>query len=247
MLSPVPPAPAAMSDSESPTLSSSESSESRSSPPYGSASGTTPGLLEVLPAHPAVLHFGTASPRRVEVLDRLRAAGARVADIDDVVGDELYAFIANASVVIAPALYPGRAFACFMRVVQCVSMGVVIVAEAGDAPARARLPIAAPTNSQWHRSNSSRWRDGNDDIGDSELESDALEALVTRLGGVHLVKYENLVTTTVSLLRQGAGMWRLTPSQQQRWRDFGVALQGWDGTAAGIRQLWSFAAATTAY
>ena len=93
----------------------------------------------------------------------------------------------------------GRTFACFMRIAQCVSAGVPIVAEAGDDP------------------------------------EDPLEALVTRLGGVHLVRFDDLVDTVQGLL--ASGRTALTHAQRCAWSRLQHQLGSWDGSASALQAL----------
>jgi hypothetical protein len=68
-----------------------------------------------------VVHFGNPSLRRKAMLHRLSRRGVAVQFLTNVFGDDLSAALQHASIVVAPALYPGRTFTgscpCVLRVV----------------------------------------------------------------------------------------------------------------------------------
>lgn len=101
-----------------------------------------PLALPSLPTAPAaapkdldVVFVGSMHPRRLEILDRLRRAGMRVAvggpSTTPLFGAELAAFEARAHVVLSMHYYTPGVFASF-RVVPAVARGAVVVAEASE-------------------------------------------------------------------------------------------------------------------
>jgi hypothetical protein len=75
--------------------------------------------------------------------------------------------------------------------------------------------------------------------------NDDLSAVVTALGGVHLVPYDCLAPR-VQWLLQDPSRWRLTEVEVARWRAYKAALFDWDGTAGALQALltpglWSIA------
>jgi hypothetical protein len=59
---------------------------------------------------------------------------------------------------------------------------------------------------------------------------DRIEALLTHMGGVHLVPFDDMEETVMTLLARGPDSHRLTPQEQQRWWQFSNDLLAWNGT-----------------
>jgi hypothetical protein len=79
-----------------------------------------------------ILHFGAPSYRRSMVFNELRDRGAELAVVSDLYDENnLSAAIRKSIVVISPMFYSGYVFACFMRIAQAISHGVVVVSETG--------------------------------------------------------------------------------------------------------------------
>ena len=67
--------------------------------------------------------------------------------------------------------------------------------------------------------------------------SDPLEALTSRLGGVHFVGYDDLVPKVVEVYGGGQGVTGLTGAQACGWAALSARLQAWNGTKAGLAAL----------
>ena len=89
---------------------------------------------------------------------------------------------------------------------------------------------------------------------------DRLEALLTRLGGVYFVPFDNLAQATVSILANtsgatsdkaasattgsaassfSSGRWQFTPAETHNWRLLRTKLVSWNGTFSGLEDLYA--------
>ena len=117
-------------------------------------------------------------------------------------GTDLETAIQGAHLVVSPSAFTGRWFVTYLRVVQCVNLGVPIVVEAG-----------------------------------SGMGDDVVADTMSRLGGVHQVRYGDIVDTVMRLVATPAAL-RVSAAQMAAWRDCGLRVRGWrDGRASTLERL----------
>ena len=67
--------------------------------------------------------------------------------------------------------------------------------------------------------------------------ADRQEHLMSALGGVYLVSYDELPDKALEVARQPR-LWRLTETEAQRWTAFSAAAVAWDGSFGGLEELF---------